>query len=407
MRRVAIAMLVLLLGACNTVTPEKKQINFIPVAAIEHPYFFSNEIGGKRDSSDEPWRFQMAGTEYSFIGNEKEVSDNFYRDIPDRPELDDSSFAVFTANYKAVSAKQYILDRAKKERIVIINEAHHKAKHRILTSSLLQELYDQGFRYFGAEAFSDTVSTRLNKRKYPIYKTGYYIREPQFGALVREALEIGFTAFPYEGEGNNKEREINQARNIGAFLKEHPEAKVLIHCGYAHATEGELNYGNWEKAMAGRLTEFTRINPLTVNQTKYDNKYEFKHLMPIQKRLNITEPTVFVDSMNLSFEGKENDKEFDIMVFHEQTTYEYGRPKWLLGETKKWVKVELDSLKLIPPYLLFAIKKEEDMNTAVPADLVEIDSIQTEVYFALNNGSYNVVAQTKDKEAFLSELEVK
>jgi hypothetical protein len=48
------------------------------------------------------------------------------------------------------------LNRAKNEKLIIINEAHHNIKHRVFTTSLLQGLYDNGYRFFGLEALSDT-----------------------------------------------------------------------------------------------------------------------------------------------------------------------------------------------------------------------------------------------------------
>jgi uncharacterized iron-regulated protein len=57
--------------------------------------------------------------------------------------------SLFFNTFKAVNAKDYILERAKKEKIIIINEAHHNARHRSFTCSLLQGLYEDGYRYLG------------------------------------------------------------------------------------------------------------------------------------------------------------------------------------------------------------------------------------------------------------------
>lgn len=136
------------------------------------------------------------------------------------------------------------------------------------------------------KTFTKIDNVDLNYRKYPIYMSGHYSKEPQFGELIRVALEIGYTIFPYEHseEGSGKPREIGEAKNIANYLRDKPDIKLLIHCGYAHATEGKMG-NSWEKAMAGRLLEFTGINPLTINQTRFDNKFILKHLSPLQKRI--------------------------------------------------------------------------------------------------------------------------
>src|SRR6478609_957653 len=48
-------------------------------------------------------------------------------------------------------ARTYILSKAKKNRVVMINEAHDKPLHRAFTISLLEDLYRAGFRYLAME----------------------------------------------------------------------------------------------------------------------------------------------------------------------------------------------------------------------------------------------------------------
>ena len=62
-------------------------------------------------------------------------------------------------------------------------------------------------------------------------------------------------------------REIEQAENIQKFIERNLLGKVLIHCGYAHAYE--YDYPAWGKAMAGRLKDIMKIDPLTIDQTMY------------------------------------------------------------------------------------------------------------------------------------------
>lgn len=84
--------------------------------------------------------------------------------------------------------------------------------------------------------------------------------------MIRAALEIDFYVFLCETQinVNDKEREIQQAKNIQRMISSHPEGKFLIHCGFDHINEAHVP--GWEKAMAGRIKEYTGIDPFTINQ---------------------------------------------------------------------------------------------------------------------------------------------
>ena len=128
------------LFACQPALEHKKGIILSDTTAIEIPYQLSSEIQLELDSSDKPWRFQMAGTDYSYIGNEAKTFENFNIDRPIREAMTDSAFNDYMLKYEVKPAVPYILQRSKNEQIIIINEAHHKPKHRVFTSSLLQGL---------------------------------------------------------------------------------------------------------------------------------------------------------------------------------------------------------------------------------------------------------------------------
>jgi hypothetical protein len=101
------------------------------------------------------------------------------------------------------------MDRASREEMIIINEAHHNASHRAFASSLLQGLYDRGYRYLGVETLANDS---LNTTKFANLNSGFYSKEPEFGNFLYQALKIGFKLFPYDAEGNGKEREIGKQK---------------------------------------------------------------------------------------------------------------------------------------------------------------------------------------------------
>ena len=106
--------------------------------------------------------------ELSFIGEYQtalQKIDLFDKAQPISKQVIDNLRTTYNLNsYKPYSAFNYILNRADKERIIIINEAHTQAMHRVFTTSLLQGLYDKGFRYLALEALSE--DSLLNIRKY-------------------------------------------------------------------------------------------------------------------------------------------------------------------------------------------------------------------------------------------------
>lgn len=364
------------------------------IQPLDLKYKYSFEIEEDLDTNQQPWKYQNAATNYSFIGNDESVFRHFYRDYPVRKPMSDHELDSFMNLYHLVDAVEYILKQSQSEQVVIINEAHHKPKHRVFTRSLLQGLYDQGFRHLGLEALSNIMvsDSSLNERKVPHFSTGYYIMESQFGNLVREALDIGYTLFPYEGEGNGKPREINQAKNITAFMEKHPGEKILIHCGYQHAQEGAIK--GWEKAMAGRLMEYTGINPLTINQTIYDNRYDTSYMSPLHQRLNLTKPMVLLDSNEMSFLGTSDTSGFDIVVFHEKNRKTHGRNTWLQYSGNQWVKISLEDLKMDKPYFILAYPEGNDVSKAIPVDMLELEPKTKNCHLVLKPGKYRVIAQS-------------
>lgn len=185
------------------------------------------------------------------------------------------SVGVLPAGARAVGAADYIAARADTARVVMINEAHHDASSRLLTLDLLPLLYERGFRYLAAEAFN-VGDVALDERGYPVDSSGFYTSETVFAALVREAARLGYTLVPYEIEhadepaedtlSRQQRRDYEQARHLAErTIGIDPDARVLVHAGYAHVDETPTEY--WTP-MAYYFRQRTGIDPLTVNQTR-------------------------------------------------------------------------------------------------------------------------------------------
>jgi len=387
----------------------KNEKRIIETIEFNNKYKFSSEIEKKVKTDTIAWKHQISAADYATKGDYQNALTQWDLAMGTR----ERNFTIkqidsINKKYKIVSAKKYIIEQSKTNQVIIINEAHHNSSHRVFTKSLLQKLYDNGYKNLGLEALGngEYLDSILNKRKYPIQKTGHYIKDPQFGNLVRNALLIGYNLFAYEnmGKGSGKPREIEQAKNIQKIIDQKPNEKFLIHCGYDHALEGI--HISWEKAMAGRLTEYTGINPLTINQVVYSEKSkpEFNH--PLLKALNIKESSIIIDNDNNPLKYNRDNAWTDIAVFHPNTEYVDSRPNWLFKNGNENVSISLTDIEIEFPIMVLAFKKGEDINLAVPIDITEVESKTENCNLGLKKGTYEVVV-TNGKQSIKFEQKVK
>ncbi len=244
MERTVVMLLISLLSPSNqTIRLAEKGITLV---SFDNWYRFNFEIETDLETDTVPWKYHVAIEAYAKKG-EYQKAMNFYdlqfsklASDPYSSKQIDSIHSMYTP----ISAVEYIVDQSKSNRLVIINEAHHNPLHRVFTRSLLQKMFDAGYRLLGLEALYngekggtilstggrllDCRDTLLNQRKYPVRETGTYTAEPEFGNLIRAALNIGYTVFSYEypSVGSARSREIGQARNIQKVIEENPNQKI-------------------------------------------------------------------------------------------------------------------------------------------------------------------------------------
>ncbi|NAS29564.1 hypothetical protein GTQ40_01135 [Flavobacteriaceae bacterium R38] len=357
-------------------------------------YKFNSEIENKVALDTTPWKYQYSASDYAAKGDYKNALRHWDLGFRRNP-ITFSQKEVDSINnkYRIESAADYILEESKSNQIIIINEAHHNSFHRMFSKSLLQRLYDNGYRNLGLEALGngERFDSLLLKRKYPVLDTGYYIKDPQFGDLIRTALEIGYNVFPYEQTKNvnRKLREIEQAKNIQKVIETKPGEKFIIHCGFDHVLEGK--HSSWEKAMAERLKEYTGIDPFTINQVVYSEKSKPELNHPFLKSLDIQEPSILIDEKNKPFSYKRGEAWADIAVFHPNTQYVNKRPNWLFENENKNVEIILNDIDITFPVMILAYKEGEDVNQAIPFDITEISNKSENGYLGLKQGKYKII----------------
>ncbi|MGV0757419.1 hypothetical protein ACTS95_11300 [Empedobacter brevis] len=377
MNKIKILCIAFLLAAVNTIAQSEK-----------FEYRFSADIEKAITKDTVSWKYQLGANEYSFIGNYKKTRETWDKNGVGIPKITKED-SIYFVGFTPVNAKDYIVERSKKEQIIIINEAHTNANHRTFTQSLLQGLYDNGYRYLGLEALYDTL---VNQRKFPTIESGYYTKEPEFGNLISTALHLGFTVFGYDDTGRNgKEREIAQARNIADFIKTHPYGKVLIHCGHDHVIEGTPNNAAWEKAMAGRLKEYTQTDPFTIGQTQFAERSDRKYNHPYIAMVNKEFPALLIDKNGNLFNGKKGNNQVDVRIIHPETRYINNRPDWLLnGGNRKEYYISQSKITQYP-LLVLVYRKNEFKHDGVPTDMIEILENKPISPLILGKGNFEII----------------
>jgi len=337
-----------------------------------------------------------AGLLYSLIGDYRNSTQ--YSDIPVSWGVDTLSLDEYTTE----SALSKIIEASRNERIVIISENHLKPQHRIFALRVITELANIGFRHLGLEAFTSEsnsnalLDSNLKDRGYPLDSrlTGSYTLEPKMGMLVRASIDLDYNLFAYESTGKvkGKDREEIQADNIIKYLRNHPDSKAIIVCGFHHAVESNRIKNGSSYWMAKYLKDKSGIDPLTVYQDNFTEKFiENEH--PVLRLVKVAEPSVFVDKSGDLVRISEH---VDIEVIHPKTRYVNGRPDWHYETTEhKSVKIELDNRAVDFPVLVSAyLIKERD---SVPFDRFELKHKYDDKVMVLKTGEYRIAIYDGEK----------
>jgi hypothetical protein len=298
-----------------------------------------------------------------------------------RDEAPDPNWAAQVRDATARPALDEIVRRARDTRIVIINEAHYSPRDRAFAWQVAQALRPLGYSVLALETFANrsaagSVSAveRLQADSIVRSGTGTYTQDPVFAAFVRQALAIGYRPVAYEitaeqdKVGDVPEREQAQAANLAAHVRASPGAKLLVHVGHGHNSEDTSRYddGSDGRMMAARLKEMTRIDPLTIDQTKLtDLQPKARTAYPIAAAKGGSRPAILlVGDKPLVLSGGT-----DLQVVHPVRRYRHGRPTWLASLGGKPVTIPAALLPRTGERLVQAFAAD------APADAVPLDQV--------------------------------
>ncbi len=359
------------------------------------PYLFADDIAAALRAA--PDRSQQTAWQYAAIGRYQaaleawDVSRRVGRAPLTRP--DTLAFAA----YQPTAARAYILERARHERIIIINEAHHVPRHRVFTASLLPALAAQGYRYLAVEGLEEADSL-LTQRGYLLQTSGYYLSEPCYGNMLRTALRAGMQVRPYdygypEGDpaSSLRNRELGQVRNLRRILAANPQAKIIVHCGFGHLSEQPSPEG--DKWMAAYLKEQTGIDPFTIDQTVLTEAATLASSSRYYHPQLGAQPAVLLNAQRQPFSANPQWLSADASLYHPPTRLVQGRPDWLFTEGRQPVAVGPRVTVPFPCQVLAYVAGEPA--EAVPVDVIELAGPADATALALGPGRYRVVVRRR------------
>jgi hypothetical protein len=309
----------------------------------------------------------------TYIGDYPNAEDSF--SVAEPLQQGDHLPPTADATYRALPALAAIPELAKGRRAVFFNEAHNLPMTRTLTVQLLAKLRQQGFTWFAAETLYHADSS-LQARGYPIDTSGFYTNEPICAEMVRTALNLGFKVVAYESEteGTSDSREKEQAQHLAdRVFKQDPKARLVVDAGYAHIQETGVYLDG--RSMAEYFTQFTGIDPLTVEQTMLiphrKAGYDHPYYTAVVQALNPSTPIVFMSASGSPWVLRDG---YDVSVLFPAVQMRRGRPTWLeLGGLRQPYLVNGDAgCKHTYPCLVEARYADEGAD-ATPADRLLFD----------------------------------
>lgn len=333
----------------------------------------------------------------------------YFYDVPDKMRIlgpaeqqwsmlgrEDRGAATGDSEYRARSCKPLaskganwlgeIVAQAADRRVVIVNESHTVTRHRDTIGQIIAALRPLGYSVYAAETFGnygEPTNIETNAElAWPHLTDGTYTNEAAFGRLIRKAKALGYPMAAYEQrreqdaepgaglEADIKARETAQAENLAAILATMgPDEKLIVHVGYAHASEVPLPPGGrlW---MAARLQRLTGIDPLTISQTLCSSDGG----EPFLARLPDSEPKGLVD----------------LVLSQPVARFERSRPAW--RRTSGDLEVELPEVFRAAgvPLVIEAFRTDEPFD-AGPMDRVYVEPGE-DIPLLLPPGDYKVRA---------------
>lgn len=364
----SLKLLIVLITILSCQNSGLRKVSYRELELLNSEYKFNSEINYYFQQTKD---VGMAATDYSFVSEHRNLINSLIS-VDTIKKISPNTLLDVKRRYKHVKAKNYIISQSKKHDFLLINEAHFIPQHRSFLSELLPELSKIGYSNLALEGLNNSreIEKAILKNGYPEIYHGYYIREPEFGNLIRKARKFGFNVFGYD-EGSGEDREISGARNIIEKIESFSKkGKTIVLCGWDHIKEGPTGT-YWEYALAGRIKEFSGKDPLTINQTQYYERANRKFEDSLYQSIDVTEPSVLIDELGNSIDLESNTDWYDIFVFHPRTKFIEEVPNWILKD-KILKEFSIPEVEFNYPSKVLIFEEGDDIQKAVPTYIKEL-----------------------------------
>ncbi|MCL1850528.1 MAG: hypothetical protein FWF70_03855 [Bacteroidetes bacterium] len=340
---------------------EDTTVNYLmPVYQLKsHEQNYTDNIMNRR-----MW-LQAYGTYISRLTNEAKENLKTALEFSDPNNLKYNVVSSENALQTNEDALNYLIQKCKDERVVMINENHFTPHNRILGEIILDSLYNYGFRYLAMEAIFDNEDV-LNQRGFAVTHTGFYTREPIMANLIRKAIEKGYYVFGYDNFTSDREKE--QALHIyQKTLAKDSTSKVLVFAGFQHIDETE-GARNW---MARKFFLLTGIDPLTVEQQRFVTEDAYLMVLDTTSRKNrgMNCDIFVVNNINYElFAAKSGYKNYNITIPAEIAAQVQSQSLMFIISIFKADEYQKDKT-VIPVYNYVLNNNLSDITIQLPADM--------------------------------------
>ena len=379
----------------------------VNVTEADLSYRFANEL----NVNAKPYQ-------YNFIGRYKDIFKCQLRDKTSTP-------SSILKEHKAVPAIQHLDEEIKEQRLVFINDSPIHPQTRILTKELLQVFSDKGFTHLAIEAFTNGAE-KIDQIGHPTINMGVYTDEPLFGELIREAIRLDFkiVSFTPSSVELDRAKKIVQ-KTMGLSPKDHKltinaanwskamnlnrqysknKGKYLV---ITHKNQTQKKELNGIRSIAYWFQQITQTAPYTIDQvTMTEQCATTEH--PVYKFANVNYPAVLKKYTKVYKAPVEDIEDLcDVQIFHPRTQFVQNRPTWLKqGDQKVAYQINADQYNMTYPLLVIAYSPDEDIEIAVPRDVIEISNNRDAMPLFLPPGTNTLVLKDKKTRKKL-DVEVK
>lgn len=303
---------------------------------------------------------------------------------------------------KVADAKEYILNTYNNEPLLLLNEAHSRGQHRAFLRKMLPELYQAGFRYLAVESL-DCRDSLLEKRGYPIQKSGYYLCEPAFGQLIRDAQSIGFSLIAYEDTTTfyrenftymqkQNMREKIQADNIVKVFEKDKTAKIIVWAGHAHIhKQSETEWIKMGEHLCKMLQRDIPAIECTTMKEEYDKKNENKIYRHIIDTVSRRAPFILLEADTPWVTPRLKNK-VTLNIFFPRTNYDLSYPDWMCENEHTFYQIRFKNTSNLQNKLLQVYRASE-------WQMVQTESIPV-LQFPITNPSFPIKLYLKKGEYY-------